>query len=72
VRPASSRATRPSSSSLTPQAALSLLPANQAGIHSRRSSSPHMSVHQATLGEPADVSIPLRTSRCLHLEVSIL
>ena len=31
----------PPSSGLTPQAPLSLLPANQAGIHTLRSSSPH-------------------------------
>src|SRR6188768_833800 len=33
--------------------------------------SAHMSVHRAVLIEPADKSIPPRTSRCLHAEVSI-
>ena len=56
---------------VTPQAPLSLLPANQVGIHTLRSSSPHMSVHRAMLIEPADGSIPPRTSQCLHVEVSI-
>ena len=47
----------PPSSSLTPRARLSPLPAHQAVSHTLRSSSPQMSVPRATLIEPAIGSI---------------
>src|SRR6187431_2247446 len=58
-------------STLGAQALPSLLPANQAIIHTLRSSSPPVPVHRAILTEPADESISSQASRCLQKEVSI-